>query len=132
MITADVCANVPIKNRDQIFSYIVPDELNYVGVGWRVMVPFGRRSVDGFILRIYESDPDEFDFELKEIASAIDDEAWFTPADDRCGSMVGGFLFMPVVADDDIVYAGAGVEEKAGVEKKAVRLRVDDADGKNF
>lgn len=45
-----VVVNTPSAGPQQEFSYIVPEELAFVGVGWRVAVPFGSRVVEGFIV----------------------------------------------------------------------------------
>ena len=96
MIAADVCVNVPIKKINRTFSYSVPDELNHVGVGWRVLVPFGNQTLDGFIMRIYDCDPNELDFELKPLASAIDDEAWFTSPMILAAQWLANFYLCPL------------------------------------
>lgn len=96
MRIADVCVNVPIKGVNQIFSYGVPDELNYIDMGWRVTVPFGAQTVDGFIMRVYEGDPKDFDFEIKPIASAVDDEAWFTPLMIITAQWLANFYLCPL------------------------------------
>ena len=96
MIIADVCVNVPIKNINQTFSYSVPDELNHIGVGWRVMVPLGRQTVDGFIMRVCDCDPAQFKFELKPIESAVDDEAWFTPPMILAAQWLANFYLCPL------------------------------------
>ena len=96
MLIADVCANVPIKRADQTFSYIVPDELQHIGIGWRVIVPFGQQSVDGFIMRVYDAEPSDFDFELKSIDSAVDDEAWFTSTMIFAANRLANFYLCPL------------------------------------
>ena len=59
------------KNIDKMFDYLVPKELeNGIKLGIRVEVPFGRQTLEGFVLEIkkdYKSD-----FELKEIISIKD------------------------------------------------------------
>ncbi|MBO6291380.1 MAG: primosomal protein N' [Selenomonas sp.] len=80
MQVAEVFVNIPVKSIAKAFSYIVPDELT-VGVGWRVFVPFGGRKVEGFILSMREESQAQAgkSYQLKEIISAVDEEAWFTP-----------------------------------------------------
>ena len=77
MRLADVFVNIPVKSIAKAYTYRVPEELSYVGGGWRVLVPFGGRRVEGFILSVKEGE--EGEIPLKEILSAVDDEAWFTP-----------------------------------------------------
>ena len=78
MLLAEIWANVKVKTINQTYTYTVPEELNFITAGWRVTVPFGRQKIDGFVLNVYEGDPNDFEFELKSIIAAIDDEAWFT------------------------------------------------------
>ena len=79
MIIAEVCVNVTTNNIDKNFTYRVPERLNFLAAGWRVIAPFGTRNVDGFVMSVHEvEDSMQFNFELKEISEAIDDEPWFT------------------------------------------------------
>lgn len=80
MIVAEVCVNVHANSIDKNFTYRVPDRLKFLSAGWRVIVPFGKMKVDGFVMSTNEiDDATTFEFELKEIFDAIDEEAWFTP-----------------------------------------------------
>lgn len=80
MILADVYINIPIKSISQAYSYIVPDHLGFLKEGWRVIVPFGGRSIEGFIVSVNDVDESSIkgDFKLKEIKGTLDEEAWFT------------------------------------------------------
>ncbi len=79
MQVAEVFVNIPVKSIAKAFSYIVPGSLQ-VGIGWRVFVPFGGRKVEGFILSVREeAEGEKREYALKEIISAVDEEAWFTP-----------------------------------------------------
>lgn len=58
---AKVIVDVPSRETDRPFDYFIPDELNeWIEVGSRVGVPFGRRTVQGFVLSLHresEMDP---------------------------------------------------------------------------
>ena len=59
------------KNIDRVFDYKVPNDLiDKVKVGVRVSVPFGKMTIDGFILEIKE----DSDRELKEILLIKDED----------------------------------------------------------
>ena len=61
------------KNIDKIFDYKVPKELeNDIKLGIRVEVPFGRQTLEGFVLEIKNNY--DGNFELKEIISIKDKE----------------------------------------------------------
>lgn len=80
MLIANVCVNVMTNAIDKNFTYRVPERLNFLQEGWRVIVPFGgMKAVDGFVMSVREIDDlSEFDYELKEITDVIDTEPWFT------------------------------------------------------
>ena len=60
------------KNIDKIFDYSVPLHMQkYIKVGIRVEVPFGRMSLEGFVLEIKS---DTSVGSLKEIISIVDDD----------------------------------------------------------
>ena len=69
---AGVLVEVTNKSVDRIFDYIIPKELEKkIKVGKRVFVPFGSRSLLGFVLEIKQASNVN---NLKEIYDVIDDE----------------------------------------------------------
>lgn len=86
MRIADVYINLPIKSIAQAFSYIIPEELEEIGAGWRVLVPFGGRTIEGFVVEVtswedYQTRADACPVKkLKSVLAPVDEEAWFTPA----------------------------------------------------
>ena len=70
---AGVLVEISNKNVDKIFDYIIPKELeNKIKIGIRVLVPFGKMTLEGFILEI--KDNKSTDRDLKEIIDIIDSE----------------------------------------------------------
>ena len=65
----EVLVEIKAKNLDKTFTYKTDNSL--VKVGSRVLVPFGRQKLEGFVLNIHNNKPD---FDVKEIISLIDDE----------------------------------------------------------
>ena len=64
-----VLVQLASQNVDKIFDYSVPKELeNSMQVGIRVLVPFGRQTLEGFVLEIKDSSQ----LELKEVYSIVD------------------------------------------------------------
>lgn len=76
MVTAEVFVNMPARRLAKSFTYLVPAELAGIGPGWRVLVPFGRRKAEGFVVSL-DDNAGQTDG-LKPILAAIDDEPWFT------------------------------------------------------
>ncbi len=70
---AQVLINIPAKAMNKAFSYLVPSSLHYVQEGWRVLVPFGSRKVEGFVAGITAGSGQD----LKYIADVLDDVPWF-------------------------------------------------------
>ena len=70
-MVAEVLVEVAAKQISQTFSYAVPSDKK-VEVGKRVLVPFGSRTVEGFVLKMEEGTKD---FSLKPILEVIDEEA---------------------------------------------------------
>ncbi len=70
MKIASVIVDVPAKQTDRTFDYLVPERLeDVIAPGVRVNVPFGPRQVQGFVTDIKtESDFDK----LREISESLD------------------------------------------------------------
>ena len=97
MIIAEVCVNVATNSIDKNFTYRVPERLNFLAAGWRVTVSFGGRRVDGFVMSVHEvEDSMQFNFALKEIDAAIDDEPWFTPEMMNAAHWLAEFYLCPL------------------------------------
>ena len=66
-----VLVQIVSQNVDRIFDYLVPKELEgSIHVGIRVLVPFGKQTIEGFVLEI----KDNSSMELKEIFSVVDQD----------------------------------------------------------
>ena len=61
---------VEIEKLDKTFTYLIPSNLN-IQIGIRVLVPFGRQKLEGFVVVIKDEIPSEY--KLKEIIEVIDD-----------------------------------------------------------
>ena len=94
MLTAEICVNLTAKNIFQVYTYAVPEKFKFLAQGWRVIVPFGKQIVDGFIMCIKDTD-EKFDFELKEILDVVDDEIWFTPTMFEMADWISDFYLCP-------------------------------------
>lgn len=72
VLIAEVIVDVMSSEVDRVFDYDIPSSFGDIGVGYRVIVPFGNRKIEGYIVGIKEmSDchPDK----LKSIVSLLDD-----------------------------------------------------------
>ena len=72
-MVANVLVELSNRNIDKTFTYNIPNELeNLIKVGIRVLVPFGKQTLEGFVLSISENTNSEI--ELKDIIKPIDNE----------------------------------------------------------
>jgi len=72
---AEIALPVPV---DGTFTYMVPEEMiGSLAPGCRVMVPFGRRRMTGYVISTHSEPPGGF--KLKKIAALIDEEPMITP-----------------------------------------------------
>ena len=70
-----VLVEISFSKQEKTFDYLVPQELiTDIQIGKRVLVPFGKQKLEGFIIDI----KDKSDYDLKEIISIIDDEPILT------------------------------------------------------
>lgn len=69
---AEVIVDISSSNVDKIFDYVLDDE--NIGVGTRVLVPFGNRKIEGYIVNIKDSSKLEAK-RLKKVYGQIDDFA---------------------------------------------------------
>lgn len=68
----DVLVELKAKGIDQTYTYLVPKELeDKIKIGIRVLVPFGRQKLEGFVLSF---NTHKLDYELKNIIEIIDNE----------------------------------------------------------
>jgi primosomal protein N' (replication factor Y) len=71
-MTIDVLVEINLNKKDKTFTYLVPDKYKEdISIGKRVLVPFGKQTLEGFILNIGNDKSND----LKEIISVIDKEA---------------------------------------------------------
>lgn len=69
---AEVAVDAPLSKEREVFDYLIPDELERkVGLGSRVVVPFGKRKVEGYVLALKEKSPYA---PLKEIDALLGEE----------------------------------------------------------
>lgn len=72
-MVCEVLVEINNKNIDKTFTYHIPKQLeSKVLVGKRVLIPFGKRKLEGFVLKIYEQEATNY--LLKDIISIIDEE----------------------------------------------------------
>ncbi|RIP33575.1 primosomal protein N' [Staphylococcus gallinarum] len=78
---AKVIVDIPSKSVDFTFDYLVPSRMqSMIQIGMRVVVPFGPRTIQGYIMAITEQPDSNLDIsKLKEIKEIQDITAELTP-----------------------------------------------------
>ncbi|MGJ5712151.1 primosomal protein N' [Staphylococcus auricularis] len=78
---AKVIVDIPSKNVDFTFDYIIPSRLQTIlKVGMRVVVPFGSRTIQGYVMSIEDDAEAQMDItKLKEIKEIQDIKPELTP-----------------------------------------------------
>ena len=82
-----VAINLPVKNLFRQFIYSLPETLQQVGEGWRVVVPFGLQKVEGFVACTFSGEdaaallqkenPGFALVDVKEVEAALGTRPWF-------------------------------------------------------
>ena len=132
MLIAEVYINIPVKRIASAFSYLVPPELSFLGAGWRVVVPFSGRKVEGFIVSV--SDRDFVgDFKLKSIESTVDDEPWFSPKMfEQAMWLAGYYLSSPADAMRLFMPGKSGVKIKKRTDDSVTEYLIEGREIKHF
>ena len=74
-MVVSVLVEISFNKKEKTFDYLVPSNLtDHVKIGKRVLVPFGKQKLEGFIIEIKNNS----NYELKEIISIIDEEPILT------------------------------------------------------
>lgn len=81
MMIAKVIVDIPSKSVDFKFDYIVPTHLeSVVQVGVRVIVPFGPRTIQGYVMDIQDKPDEDVNIsKLKAIKEVQDIQPELTP-----------------------------------------------------
>lgn len=94
-LCAEVLVELKTKKIDKTFTYLIPNNLKEsVLVGIRVLVPFGKQTLEGFVLKIEDKN---VDYELKEIIDIIDIEPVITEEMLELGKYISSKTFCNLI-----------------------------------
>lgn len=128
--TAEIFINLPVKSIAKAYTYLVPEAFSFLAPGWRVLVPFGPRQAEGFVVAVAEASDAEG---LREILDLVDREPWFNVRMIDCARWMARYylcsvaeamrLFMPGKSGLAIrsLYR-AGAADAAGLDAPAEAL----------
>src|SRR3990172_7123209 len=89
---ASVAMNLPVEG---LFTYEVPSEIaDSIGVGMRVLAPFGRRVVTGYVVGFEKESPVKG---IKKLLDVMDDSPLFDEKRLRFFQWLPSYYFFPLV-----------------------------------
>ena len=121
MKIAEVRVNVLTNGLDKDFSYRVPDELNFLSTGWRVVVPFNGRQYVGFVMNVAKVDTVP-NFDLKDISEVLDAEPWFTSTMLAEARWLADFYLCPLAVAMSLFMAGQNRKPIAPKFERVLKL----------
>ena len=116
---ADILVEVVAKTTDKTFTYHIPNGMK-AKVGMRALVPFGRRNIEGFIIRIY--DEVELDYEVKDIIQLVDEKPVLNEEMLELGKYISKKTLSPLTLSyQTMLPSGLKAREKTNINKKMVK-----------
>lgn len=116
---ADILVEVVAKTTDKTFTYHIPDGMK-AKEGMRALVPFGRRNIEGFIIRIY--DEVKLDYEVKDIIQLVDEKPVLNEEMLELGKYISKKTLSPLTLSyQTMLPSGLKAREKTNINKKIVK-----------
>ena len=116
---ADILVEVVAKTTDKTFTYHIPDGMK-AKEGMRALVPFGRRNIEGFIIRIY--DEVKLDYEVKDIIQLVDEKPVLNEEMLELGKYISKKTLSPLTLSyQTMLPSGLKAREKTNINKKMVK-----------
>ena len=114
----EVLVEIKAKTIDKTFTYQVPNQLEgQIELGKRVLVPFQNRKIEGFILKVNQ-DYNDYDYELKEIISIIDENPVLNKELLQLGKFISKKTLSPLISSYQTMLPNALKAKKGLVIKK--------------
>lgn len=119
MMFADILVEVVSKSTDKTFTYRIPKGMKAM-VGMRALISFGKRNIEGFIVRIYEQA--DFDYEVKDIIKLIDEKPVLNEEMLELGKYISKKTLSPLTTCYQTMLPRAlKAKEKTNINKKMVK-----------
>jgi primosomal protein N' (replication factor Y) len=115
---AHVAVDARVGSQTGIFDYLIPDALvGQIAVGQQVRIPFGRRSVSGFVCAV-EDGPGVL--ELKPIEALVDAEPLLPAALVELATLVASHYLVPL---DEVIRAAVPPRVRLAARRPGTRRR---------
>ena len=86
-----------VKSLNKVFDYLIPDTLkDKIKVGNKVLVPFGKSNVEGFVLKIHNNIEKNIDY--KEITSIIESDFYLNEELLKLGKYMSDYLLCNLIS----------------------------------
>ena len=121
---AEVLVELQSKNIAKTFTYKVKkEEKNNLQIGKRVLVPFGKQNLEGFVLNIKETI--EEDFEVKDIIEIIDEEPVLNKEGLELGKYIADTTLCSLISAYECMLPSAlKAKKKININKKTEKYLV--------
>ena len=94
---SSVLIQYSVKSLNKVFDYLIPDTLkDKIKVGNKVLVPFGKSNVEGFVLKIHNNIEENIDY--KEITSIIESDFYLNEELLKLGKYMSDFLLCNLIS----------------------------------
>lgn len=117
----NVAINLPVKNLFRQFTYVLPPQFEYIGAGWRVIVPFAHQTTEGFVVGEAGTDlpqPENY----KEVQAVIGAEPWFDEEMLEAARWLAGYYMCPLAEAMRLFIPGKSSIKRHAVYDKNGRL----------
>lgn len=93
----EVWVQVPSGEIKEPFTYEIPEKYHFISPGWRVLVPWGKRFVDGVVLSIsHISENENLPYVLRPIQSIFEYSAFFSEKDIQLANWIAKTYFCSI------------------------------------
>lgn len=118
-MVVSVLVEIKFKQKEKTFDYLVPSIMeNDIKLGKRVLVPFGKQKLEGFILQIKKKS----DYKLKEIIKIIDEEPILNEELLELGRKISGENICNLISIyQSMLPSGYKASNKTNLNKKIVK-----------
>jgi len=77
-LIAEIIVDVLSSEVDRVFDYLIPEAFSNLTIGYRVLVPFGNRKIEGYVVNIKDTTDCPLD-KLKPVLEVLDDKPLIKP-----------------------------------------------------
>ena len=116
---ASVIIEYSVKSLNKVFDYKVPNYIKDLKVGNKVLVPFGKTKVEGFVMHIHNDIDKTLDY--KEIIEVINPEVYLKKDLIELGKYISEKTFCNIISAYQVMFPKAlKASAKTNINKKYI------------